>query len=125
MPERFLVTSALPYANGPLHVGQLAGAYMPADSYVRYLRLAGKDVIYICGSDEHGVPITVAAEKEGVTPQQLVDRYHETLKKSFDALAFTFDNYSRTTLREVHYPLAQRFFTNLYRAGCVTARETE
>jgi methionyl-tRNA synthetase len=125
MSERYLVTSALPYANGPLHVGQLAGAYMPADSYARYLRLAGKDVIYICGSDEHGVPITVAAEKEGVTPQQLVDRYHETLQRSFRAFNFTFDNYSRTTLRDVHYPLAQRFFTNLYREGYVKARETE
>lgn len=125
MPEKFLVTSALPYANGPLHVGQLAGAYMPADSYVRYLRLAGKDVIYICGSDEHGVPITVAAEQEGVTPQQLVDRYHGILLKSFDAFDFTFDNYSRTTLREIHYPLAQQFFTNLYRDGFVAPRETE
>ncbi|MEE9456735.1 MAG: methionine--tRNA ligase [bacterium] len=125
MPERYLVTSALPYANGPLHVGQLAGAYMPADSYVRYLRLAGKDVIYICGSDEHGVPITVRAEKEGVTPQQLVDRYHAGLAKTFDALHFTFDNYSRTTLREIHYPLSQRFFTNLYEGGCVKPLETE
>jgi len=125
MAERYLVTSALPYANGPLHVGQLAGAYMPADSYVRYLRLAGKDVIYICGSDEHGVPITVNAEKEGVTPQELVDRYHTVLQQAFDGFAFTFDNYSRTTLREIHYPLAQRFFTHLYEEGYVTARETE
>ncbi len=125
MAERYLVTSALPYANGPLHVGQLAGAYLPADSYVRYLRLARKDVVYICGSDEHGVPITVRAEKEGVSPQALVDRYHEILKKSFDAFAFTFDNYSRTTLREIHYPLAQQFFINLHRAGYVSSRETE
>ncbi len=125
MPERYLVTSALPYANGPLHVGQLAGAYMPADSYARYLRLAGKDVIYICGSDEHGVPITVRAEAEGVTPQKLVDRYHAALAKTFDELAFTFDNYGRTTLREIHYPLSQRFFTNLFKDGYVTPRETE
>ena len=125
MPERYLVTSALPYANGPLHVGQLAGAYIPADSYVRYLRLAGKDVIYICGSDEYGVPITVRAEKEGIAPQQLVDRYHALLAKTFDDLHFTFDNYGRTTLREIHYPLAQRFFTNLYEGGCVKPLETE
>jgi len=125
MAERYLVTSALPYANGPLHVGQLAGAYLPADSYVRYLRLAGKDVIYICGSDEHGVPITVRAEKEGISPQALVDRYHGVIKNSFDRLAFTFDNYGRTSSREIHYPLSQQFFTNLYRAGVVVARETE
>jgi methionyl-tRNA synthetase len=125
MGERYLVTSALPYANGPLHVGQLAGAYMPADSYVRYLRLAGKDVVYICGSDEHGVPITVSAERRGVSPQQLVDHYHEAMQKAFDGFAFTFDNYSRTTLRDIHYPRAQEFFTNLYRGGFITARETE
>jgi methionyl-tRNA synthetase len=125
MPERYLVTSALPYANGPLHVGQLAGAYMPADSYVRYLRLAGKDVIYICGSDEHGVPITVRAEREGVSPQELVDRYHAVLAQTFRDLHFTFDNYGRTTLREIHYPLSQRFFTNLYDGGYVKPLETE
>ncbi len=125
MAERYLVTSALPYANGPLHVGQLAGAYMPADSYVRYLRLAGKDVIYICGSDEYGVPITVRAEAEGVKPQQLVDRYHALLAKTFDDLHFTFDNYGRTTLREIHNPLSQRFFTNLYEGGYVKPLETE
>ncbi len=125
MAERYLVTSALPYANGPLHVGQLAGAYMPADSYARYLRLAGKDVIYICGSDEHGVPITVRAEKENIAPQKLVDRYHAALAKTFDDLAFTFDNYGRTTLRDIHYPLSQRFFTNLLQGGYVAPHETE
>lgn len=125
MAERYLVTSALPYANGPLHVGQLAGAYLPADAYCRYLRLAGKDVVYICGSDEHGVPITVSAEREGVSPQDLVNRYHERIQKSFQALGFTFDHYGRTSRPEVHYPLSQQFFRNLHQAGYVNARETE
>lgn len=125
MAKRYLVTSALPYANGPLHVGQLAGAYLPADSFARYLRLAGEDVIYICGSDEHGVPITVRAEREGVSPQELVDRFHNVLRESFNRLAFTFDNYGRTSDREVHYPLSQKFFLNLHRGGFVVPRETE
>ena len=82
-PKRYTITAALPYANGPVHLGHLAGVYIPADIYTRYLRLQGRDVVFICGSDEHGVPITIKAKKEGVTPQVVVDRYHEIIKKSF------------------------------------------
>jgi len=89
MAKRTLITSALPYANGPIHLGHLAGAYLPADLYTRYLRLKGEDVIHICGSDEHGVPITIAAEKEGITPQQVVDKFHNQNKASSSALAST------------------------------------
>ena len=94
--KRYLVTSALPYANGPVHIGHLAGVYIPSDIYTRYLRLKGCDVISVCGSDEHGVPITIKARKEGVTPQQIVDRYHNLIKKSFEGLGMSFDIYSRT-----------------------------
>ncbi len=92
MPEKILVTAALPYANGPLHLGHLAGAYVPADIYVRYQRLRGSDVIFICGSDEHGVPITIRADREQITPQQVVDRYHVMMKESFRRLGVAFDN---------------------------------
>ena len=92
--KRYLVTSALPYANGPVHIGHLAGVYIPSDIYTRYLRLKGCDVISVCGSDEHGVPITIKARKEGVTPQQIVDRYHNLIKKSFEGLGMSFDIYS-------------------------------
>ena len=95
--KRYLVTSALPYANGPVHIGHLAGVYIPSDIYTRYLRLKGCDVISVCGSDEHGVPITIKARKEGVTPQQIVDRYHELIKRSFEGLGMSFDIYSRTS----------------------------
>ena len=95
--KRYLVTSALPYANGPVHIGHLAGVYIPSDIYTRYLRLKGCDVISVCGSDEHGVPITIKARKEGVTPQQIVDRYHNLIKKSFEGLGMSFDIYSRTS----------------------------
>ena len=95
--KRYLVTSALPYANGPVHIGHLAGVYIPSDIYTRYLRLRGRDVISVCGSDEHGVPITIKARKEGVTPQQIVDRYHNLIKKSFEGLGMSFDIYSRTS----------------------------
>ena len=95
--KRYLVTSALPYANGPVHIGHLAGVYIPSDIYTRYLRLRGRDVISVCGSDEHGVPITIKARKEGVTPQQIVDRYHALIKKSFEGLGMSFDIYSRTS----------------------------
>ena len=89
--KRYLVTSALPYANGPVHIGHLAGVYIPSDIYTRYLRLKGYDVISVCGSDEHGVPITIKARKEGVTPQQIVDRYHQLIKSSFEGLGMSFD----------------------------------
>ncbi|MBN1894024.1 methionine--tRNA ligase [bacterium] len=108
-----LVTSALPYANGPLHLGHIAGAYLPADVYVRYQRLKGRDVLFICGSDEHGVPITVTADREGITPQDVVDRYHVLNKKSFEDLGIRFDNYSRTSL-PVHHQTAQEFFSKLH-----------
>ena len=95
--KRTMVTAALPYANGPVHLGHLAGVYVPADIYVRYLRLRGKDVKFVCGSDEHGVPITIRARREGITPQDVVDRYHSLIKKSFSEFGISFDIYSRTT----------------------------
>jgi len=111
--KRYLVTSALPYANGPLHLGHLAGVYVPSDIYTRYLRLRGKDVISICGSDEHGVPITLKARKEGVTPQEIVNRYHAINKKAFEDFGIAFDIYSRTS-NDVHYETASDFFKKLY-----------
>jgi methionyl-tRNA synthetase len=113
---RTLVTTALPYANGPVHIGHLAGVYVPADIYTRYLRLKGEDVIMIGGSDEHGVPITIKAQKEGVTPQDIVDRYHSIIKKSFEELGISFDIYSRTTSK-IHEKTASDFFKNLYDKG--------
>ena len=113
MPEKILVTAALPYANGPLHLGHLAGAYIPADVYVRYQRLKGSDVVFICGSDEHGVPITIRADREGVSPQEIVDRYHSMIKESFQGLGIVFDNYSRTSL-PLHHKISQDFFLKLY-----------
>jgi methionyl-tRNA synthetase len=112
--SRTLVTAALPYANGPIHLGHLAGAYLPADIYVRYLRLKGEDVVFICGSDEHGVAVTITAEKEGVSPQEIVDRYHAMNKESFEKFGMSFDNYSRTTL-PIHHQTGQEFFLELYR----------
>ena len=114
--KRYLVTSALPYANGPVHIGHLAGVYVPSDIYVRYLRLRGKDVVWVCGSDEHGVPITIKARKEGVTPQDVVDRYNDIIKKSFEGLGISFDIYSRTT-SPTHYKTASEFFTTLHEKG--------
>ncbi|HER08466.1 MAG TPA: methionine--tRNA ligase [Bacteroides sp.] len=114
--KRTLVTSALPYANGPLHLGHLAGVYVPSDIYVRYLRQRGRDVISICGSDEHGVPITLKARHEGTTPQEVVDRYHTLNKKAFEDFGITFDIYSRTTNR-VHHETASQFFSTLYEKG--------
>ena len=111
--KRYLVTSALPYANGPVHIGHLAGVYIPSDIYTRYLRLKGCDVVSVCGSDEHGVPITIKARKEGVTPQQIVDRYHALIKKSFEGLGMSFDIYSRTS-SETHAETASAFFRKLY-----------
>ena len=111
--KRTTVTAALPYANGGVHIGHLAGVYVPADIYVRYLRLKQHDVKFICGSDEHGVPITIRAKKEGITPQQVVDRYHSMIKKSFEDFGISFDIYSRTT-SETHAKVASDFFKKLY-----------
>jgi len=114
--KRTLITSALPYANGPVHIGHLAGVYIPADIYARYLRLKGEDVLFIGGSDEHGVPITLRAKKEGVTPNDIVDRYHQIIKKSFEDFGITFDIYSRTT-SPTHHQVASDFFRTLYDKG--------
>ncbi len=114
--KRTTVTAALPYANGPVHIGHLAGVYVPADIYVRYLRLKGEDVIFIGGSDEHGVPVTIRAKKEGVTPQDVVDRYHKIIKDSFREFGISFDIYSRTTSK-IHHKLASDFFRTLYEKG--------
>ncbi len=122
--KRYLVTSALPYANGPVHIGHLAGVYIPSDIYVRYLRLKGCDVISVCGSDEHGVPITIKARKEGITPQQVVDRYHQLIKTSFERLGISFDIYSRTS-SPVHAETASAFFRKLYDEGKFIERTSE
>ena len=114
--KRILVTSALPYANGPVHIGHLAGVYVPADIYTRYQRLKGRDVLFIGGSDEHGVPITLKARKEGVTPQDIVDRYHSIIKKSFEEFGISFDIYSRTS-SDTHRQMASDFFRKLYDKG--------
>ena len=114
--KRYLITSALPYANGPVHIGHLAGVYVPSDIYTRYLRLKGHNVISVCGSDEHGVPITIKAKKEGITPQQVVDRYHEIIEKSFRRLGMSFDIYSRTS-SPTHRVTASEFFRKLYDEG--------
>ena len=103
--KRTLVTTALPYANGPVHIGHLAGVYVPADIYTRYLRLKGEEVIHIGGSDEHGVPITLKAKAEGITPQDVVDRYHSIIKKSFEEFGISFDIYSRTSVSYTHLTL--------------------
>lgn len=115
-PKRYLVTAALPYANGPVHIGHLAGCYLPADIYVRYLKARGKDVVFICGSDEHGVPITIKAKKEGTTPQAVVDKYHSMMQTSFADFGIEFSYYGRTT-SPVHHQTAQNFFKTLYDKG--------
>ena len=122
--KRNLVTCALPYANGPVHIGHLAGVYVPADIYVRYLRMKGEDVLFVCGSDEHGVPITIKAKKEGVTPQDIVDRYHALIKSSFAGLGINFDIYSRTSSK-VHEQMASDFFRKLYEDGKFIVKESE
>jgi methionyl-tRNA synthetase len=122
--KRYLITSALPYANGPIHIGHLAGVYIPSDIYTRYLRMKGVDVISICGSDEHGVPITLKARKEGVTPQEVVDRYHSLNKKAFEDFGITFDIYSRTS-NKVHYDTASGIFRTLYDKGEFTEKISE
>jgi len=116
MSKRFTITAALPYTNGPIHIGHLAGVYVPADIYARYLRLQGHDVAFICGSDEHGVPITIKAKKEGVTPQDIVDRFHANIKTSFEGFGISFDNYSRTSAK-IHHETASEFFKTLYGKG--------
>ncbi len=122
--KRTLVTSALPYANGPVHIGHLAGVYIPADIYVRYLRLKGEDVLHVGGSDEHGVPITIKAKKEGVTPQDIVDRYHNIIKKSFEEFGISFDIYSRTS-SPTHHKTAAEFFRTLYDKGEFIEKSSE
>ncbi len=121
---KILVTSALPYANGDIHLGHLAGAYLPADVYVRYQRLKGRDVIHICGTDEHGVPITVMADQQKKSPKEIVDFYHQSIKRSFEEFGIIFDNFSRTTI-PLHYRLAQDFFTKIYNNGYIYPKETE
>ena len=116
MSKRKMITAALPYANGPVHIGHLAGVYIPADVYARFQRNTGQEVAFICGSDEHGIPITIRAKKEGITPQDVVDKYHEIIKKSFADLGIQFDEYSRTTSKK-HYEVSQEFFLNLYNKG--------
>lgn len=113
MKKTFTITAALPYTNGPIHIGHLAGVYIPADIFSRFMRLIGNDVAYICGSDEHGVPITIKARKENVTPKDIVDRYHSNIKQSFEDFGISFDNYSRTSSK-LHHKTASDFFLNLY-----------
>lgn len=123
-PKRYLITSALPYANGPKHIGHLAGAYLPADIYVRYLRAQKKDVVYVCGSDEHGAAITIQAMKENTTPREIVDKYHAMLKSNMADLGISFDIYHRTS-EPIHHETAQEFFTALNNAGELEQKETE
>ena len=122
--KRTLITSALPYANGPVHIGHFAGVYLPADIYARYLRLCGRDVLFVGGSDEHGVPITLRAKKEGVTPQDIVDRYHALIKDTFERFGVSFDIYSRTS-SEVHHRMASEFFRTLYDKGVFLEKESD
>lgn len=120
---KYIVTSALPYANGKLHVGHVAGAYLPADIFVRYLRLQNEDVIYICGTDEHGTPISISADKEGVQAIEIVKRYHDSIKEAFDGIGIEFDNFSGTA-REEHYQLSRQFFSSLYNKGHIQPKTT-
>lgn len=122
--KRILVTAALPYANGPVHIGHLAGCFLPSDIYVRYQRAQKRDVKFVCGSDEHGVPITIRAMKEGITPQQVVDKYHAIIKDSFEQMGISFDIYSRTS-NKVHHETAQAFFKKLYDDGVFEEKESE
>ena len=124
MAKRYTLTAALPYTNGPIHIGHLAGVYVPADIYARYLRLKGHDVAFICGSDEHGVPITIKAKKEGISPQDVVDRYHKIIKDSFNEFGISFDNYSRTSA-EIHHETASDFFKTLHQKGAFLEETTD
>ncbi len=121
-PKRILVTAALPYANGPIHLGHLSGAYLPADLYVRYQRLRGREIVFMCGSDEHGVPITITADKQGTTPQAVVDRYHAMNKEAFRRFGMSFDNYSRTSL-PLHHRTAQEFFLEFHKRGILREKQ--
>ncbi|GAC1480612.1 MAG: hypothetical protein NVS1B13_01650 [Flavisolibacter sp.] len=123
-PKRYLITSALPYANGHKHIGHLAGAYIPADIYVRYLRSKNKDVVFVCGSDEHGTAIPIQAMKEGTTPQAIIDKYHQIIKNNFEDLLISFDIYDRTS-NPLHHETAQEFFTYLNDRGHLEVKETE
>ena len=123
-PKRFTITAALPYTNGPVHIGHLAGVYVPADIYSRFQRLQGNDVAFVCGSDEHGVPITIKAKKEGITPQQVVNKYHAIIKESFQEFGITFDNYSRTSAK-IHHDTASDFFKKLNEEGKFIEQTTE
>ena len=122
--KKIMVTAALPYANGPIHIGHLAGCYLPSDIYVRYLRMRGRDVKFVCGSDEHGVPITIKAQKEGITPQDVVDRYNAMMKGAFEEFGISFDHYSRTSSPQ-HHKNAQEFFKTLMDKGALVAKETQ
>ena len=124
IPKRYTITSALPYANGPLHIGHLAGAYLPADTYVRYLRLRGREVVYICGSDEHGAAITLRAKREGISPQQIVDKYHNQIKQAFEDFGMSFDFYHRTSAA-LHHETSQGFFTLLNDKGEFVVKTNE
>ena len=115
MSKRYTITAALPYTNGPIHIGHLAGVYVPADIYSRFQRLQGNDVAFVCGSDEHGVAISMKAKKEGITPQQVIDKYDGIIRQSFLDFGISFDNYSRTSA-EIHHKTASDFFTKL----CIT-----
>lgn len=123
-PKRYTITAALPYTNGPIHIGHLAGVYVPADIYARFLRLKGKDVAFICGSDEHGVAISMKAKKEGITPQEVIDKYNKIIKDSFEEFGISFDNYSRTSA-EIHHKTASDFFRKLYDEGKFVEETTE
>jgi len=124
LKKRYTITAALPYANGPIHIGHLAGAYIPADIYSRYLRLMEKDIVFICGSDEHGAAISIRAKKEGVSPQKIIDKYHSMIKKSFLDFGISFDNYSRTSSK-IHHQTASNFFIDLYDKNIFIEKETE
>lgn len=124
MPKRYTVTAALPYTNGPIHIGHLAGVYIPADIYSRYLRLQNKDVAFICGSDEHGVAIALKAKKEGKTPQQIIDQYDQLIRESFESFGIAFDHYSRTS-RKIHHQTAQEFFKILNEKGVFEEKNSE
>ena len=119
--RKVLVTSALPYANGPIHLGHLAGAYLPADIFVRFCRLSGRDVVYICGTDEHGVPITLTADREGITPQEVVDRWYTHISQTFQRAGISFDHFSRTSL-PIHHETTQDFFLKIYDQGLLTRK---
>ncbi|WP_128545927.1 methionine--tRNA ligase [Larkinella soli] len=123
-PQRYTVTAALIYANGPIHIGHIAGCYLPADIYVRYLRATGRDVAFVSGTDEHGVPITIRAQKEGITPRQVVDKYYVQIKKAFEEFGISFDIYSRTS-KPIHHQTSQEIFLNLYNSGNFTEEVTQ